>query len=237
MKNRLRKLRKENSLTLAELSEMLFKLSDLRISPDLLSKYERGERNPKKSVLVTLSEIFKVPPLYLNGTKDVHSLIKDGAISKMKSQNLNIGISEDKGGYSYEKINEYLEDCIDNNPLIDYIFSNESDYKSLNDKVNQAIYVVSEYVLLRVETCDFSVSGMLTYLYLELDHAGGKLVDDNLNLTQKQKDNMAQVVPEFKKIRENAIHSLLKLAKDKNFEFEEENAVSLDFFKKIDSSK
>ncbi|WQC50022.1 hypothetical protein T1J70_05010 [Lactiplantibacillus plantarum] len=74
-------------------------------------------------------------------------------------------------------------------------------------------------------------------MYLELDHAGGKLVDDNLNLTQKQKDNMAQVVPEFKKIRENAIHSLLKLAKDKNFEFEEENAVSLDFFKKIDSSK
>ncbi len=64
--NRIRKLRKEKKLTLRQLSQELAK-QDYKISADALSKYERGEREPKLDAWQKLSDFFNVPPSYLQG--------------------------------------------------------------------------------------------------------------------------------------------------------------------------
>ncbi len=64
--NRLRELRKEKKLTLKEVSSQL-EQNNLKISPDALAKYERGDREPKIETWETLASFFKVPPSYLMG--------------------------------------------------------------------------------------------------------------------------------------------------------------------------
>lgn len=67
MENNLRELRKEKKLTLPQLSKELNKYANLKISPDALSKYERGEREPRLEVWKKLAEYFHVSVAYLMG--------------------------------------------------------------------------------------------------------------------------------------------------------------------------
>lgn len=67
--NRLRELRKEKKLTLKEVSFQL-EQNNLKISPDALAKYERGDREPKLETWNKLAEYFKVPTSYLMGLSD-----------------------------------------------------------------------------------------------------------------------------------------------------------------------
>lgn len=64
--NRIREYRKQKKLTLKQLSEELAK-RDLKISPDALGKYERGDREPKLETWVKLGDFFDVPYPYLAG--------------------------------------------------------------------------------------------------------------------------------------------------------------------------
>lgn len=66
MKNRIKELRQKNSLTLKELSQQL-KNTGFNISPDSLSKYERGDRNPKIEKWQKLADFFGVSVPYLQG--------------------------------------------------------------------------------------------------------------------------------------------------------------------------
>lgn len=59
--NRLKELRKEKGLTLEEIAG---KLNTTSMS---LSRYERGEREPKGSVLLDLASLLNVSPDYLLG--------------------------------------------------------------------------------------------------------------------------------------------------------------------------
>lgn len=59
--NKLHALRKENGVTLEQLSEE----TDISISS--LSRYETGKRNPKISTIRTLAEYFEVSSDYLEG--------------------------------------------------------------------------------------------------------------------------------------------------------------------------
>ena len=60
--NRLRELRKEKKLTLKEVSSQL-EQNNLKISPDALAKYERGDREPKLETCQKLADFFDVSVL------------------------------------------------------------------------------------------------------------------------------------------------------------------------------
>lgn len=64
--NRLRELRKEKKLTLKEVSSQL-EQNNLKISPDALAKYERGDREPKLETWQKLADFFGVSVPYLQG--------------------------------------------------------------------------------------------------------------------------------------------------------------------------
>ena len=77
MQNRLKELRHEKNLTLKEVSSQL-EQNNLRISPDALAKYERGDREPKLDTWQKLADFFNVPVDYLLGiSKDKLTLTID----------------------------------------------------------------------------------------------------------------------------------------------------------------
>ena len=68
--NRIRELRKEKKLTLKEVSSQL-EQNNLKISPDALAKYERGDREPKLETWQKLADFFGVSVPYLQGVSDI----------------------------------------------------------------------------------------------------------------------------------------------------------------------
>lgn len=67
--NRLRELRKNRGLTLKQLSKELKEKSDVDITPDALSKYERQERKMSNyEVVKKIARFFCVSTDYLMGT-------------------------------------------------------------------------------------------------------------------------------------------------------------------------
>lgn len=59
--NRIKELRKENHWTQAKLAKFFY------VTPDLISKWERGYANPPINDFHTLAQIFKVSMEYLGG--------------------------------------------------------------------------------------------------------------------------------------------------------------------------
>lgn len=70
MKNRLKELRHEKNLTLKEVSSQL-EQNNLKISPDALAKYERGDREPKLETWQKLADYFNVSVPYLQGLDQI----------------------------------------------------------------------------------------------------------------------------------------------------------------------
>ena len=71
--NRLKELRESKNLTFKELSNEL-KSRNVSISPDSLSKYERGARNPKIDKWQALADYFGVSIPYLQGKTSYKAL-------------------------------------------------------------------------------------------------------------------------------------------------------------------
>ncbi|RGW84869.1 helix-turn-helix domain-containing protein [Lactobacillus amylovorus] len=67
--NRLNELRTQNNLTFRQLSEKLKEMG-IKISPDSLAKYERGDREPKIDKWQALADFFNVSVPYLQGIED-----------------------------------------------------------------------------------------------------------------------------------------------------------------------
>ena len=67
MGNRLRQLRKLKGLTLQEEKKLLAEIVDLKLSPDTISKYERGDREPKLATWIKFANFFDVSLGYLQG--------------------------------------------------------------------------------------------------------------------------------------------------------------------------
>lgn len=70
MKNRIKEIRQEKKLTLKEVSSQL-EQNNLKISPDALAKYERGDREPKLETWQKLADFFGVSVPYLQGVSDI----------------------------------------------------------------------------------------------------------------------------------------------------------------------
>ena len=68
--NRLRQFRKQKGLTLEELAKELQEKENLKIVPNGLGKYERGEREPRRETWIKLADYYDVPVAYLMGLPD-----------------------------------------------------------------------------------------------------------------------------------------------------------------------
>lgn len=75
--NRLRELRKKRGLSIRQLSEEIEKKGYPSISPDAISKYERGERVPKYEKLKILADFFGVKPTELMSKEMIGKARKD----------------------------------------------------------------------------------------------------------------------------------------------------------------
>lgn len=78
MKNRIKQLRINESLTLKELSQKLLSENNSKVSPDALAKYERGARNPKIETWQALADFFNVSVPYLQGELSYDDLTPEG---------------------------------------------------------------------------------------------------------------------------------------------------------------
>ena len=70
MQNRLKELRHEKNLTLKEVSSQL-EQNNLKISPDALAKYERGDREPRLETWEKLANFWEVSVPYLQGLDQI----------------------------------------------------------------------------------------------------------------------------------------------------------------------
>ncbi|WP_304653134.1 helix-turn-helix domain-containing protein [uncultured Ligilactobacillus sp.] len=75
MGNRIRELRAERGLTLANLA------NNTGLAPNTISQYETGKRNPKLETWIKLANYFGVPVSYLQGIED-----KAGPTSELEHQ-------------------------------------------------------------------------------------------------------------------------------------------------------
>lgn len=85
-KNRIRELREKENLTLSGLSERL-KEKGFSISSDAISKYERGDREPKLETWQKLADFFGVSVGYLQGLPlfdEYQNTLKD-SVGKLKT--------------------------------------------------------------------------------------------------------------------------------------------------------
>ena len=72
--NRIRQLREEHNLTLLELSKQLQNKENLKLSPDAIAKYERGDREPKLETWQKFAEYFEVQVDYLQGISQYRTI-------------------------------------------------------------------------------------------------------------------------------------------------------------------
>lgn len=94
LEDRLKALRKEKGLSFKKLSDEL-KQNGIKISPDALSKYERGVRIPKIDKIRGLANYFGVSIYYLQGISDD----KDWTPEKL----IDMEIKEFNDKYKYDK--------------------------------------------------------------------------------------------------------------------------------------
>ena len=112
--NRLKELREDSGLTLTELSKELAK-SGISITPDALSKYERGDREPKIDTWQKLADFFKVPTEYLMGITNDRVTLTVNDLNPAEEdayKRITAMLSEDypKGSISKNKIGRLLAD-------------------------------------------------------------------------------------------------------------------------------
>ena len=114
MKNRLKEIRQEKKLTLKEVSSQL-EQNNLKISPDALAKYERGDREPKLETWQKLADFFHVPTEYLMSLTNDRVTLTINDLNPAEEdayKRITAMLSEDysKGSISKNKIGRLLAD-------------------------------------------------------------------------------------------------------------------------------
>lgn len=112
-KNRIKELRESSNLTLKDLSDQVKKKTGVRISPDSLAKYERGERNPKIEKWQALADFFGVSVPYLQGVSDVSININKKVLDFITNHNIDlerfITVQSLFDDDAYKKIDEIVD--------------------------------------------------------------------------------------------------------------------------------
>lgn len=133
--NRLRELRKEKKLTLKEVSSKL-EQNNLKISPDALAKYERGEREPKLETWQKLADFFRVSVPYLQGISKVKDANAFDDFQKFLRSLSEIRRMPDK--YSIE-VNELLAFYAENDRRVFDLLGNVFLKLTRNDRTRKAL--------------------------------------------------------------------------------------------------
>ena len=132
---RLRELRKEKKLTLKEVSSKL-EQNNLKISPDALAKYERGEREPKLDTWQKLADFFRVSVPYLQGISKVKDANAFDDFQKFLRSLSEIRRMPDK--YSIE-VNELLAFYAENDRRVFDLLGNVFLKLTRNDRTRKAL--------------------------------------------------------------------------------------------------
>lgn len=139
--NRLRELRKEKKLTLKEVSSQL-EQNNLKISPDALAKYERGEREPKLETWQKLADFFGVSVPYLQGIEpdftEVMEKTKTTLVETLNSYYFEQVKSDELASAKNLKISvdKYLKLKRVSKYPIDFYSSKEADFK-VNEPIKE----------------------------------------------------------------------------------------------------
>lgn len=137
MANKIRELRQEQSLTLPQLSDQLKKYQNLDITSDALSKYERGDREPKLETWKRLASFFNVSVQYLM-TGELPTLVeKERWVTNLFSY-----------VYSFSEIgsSRSSDDVLNSLPLLDAELNTQADSGALDFDKYDFSYSLDRYM-------------------------------------------------------------------------------------------
>lgn len=177
MKNKLRELRKEKKLTLPQLSKELNEYTNLKISPDALSKYERGEREPRLEIWRKIAEYFHVPVAYLIGIvqlvsiNDILSYANEAYLYDTEIKSVIDKLAE----LSKKETPDFFLNP--NHELLEFFEASEEEFKKIKKNVSTIILPIAPHI--QKALSQFSISDIQTLQkmsYSEHDYLGLKIV-------------------------------------------------------------
>lgn len=176
MSNRIRQLRESHNLTLLNLSKKLQTEADLKLSPDAIAKYERGDREPKLETWKKLADFFDVDLLYIQGISEIKNIDNDiggfknsfddlvkqvGFLAAGKKVDYNkIEFNRDLGKLTSKSLDEMM---ISDPDLLEWISTVISIYETLKDTSLQAnMNEIMDSLLRLVQSGDSELNAMYT---------------------------------------------------------------------------
>lgn len=105
--NRLRQVRKQKEITIKEVAE------DTGISENLIGKYEREEREPRRETWIKLANYYNVPVAYLMGLPDglVQHINKTQAMTTDDVKSNRLRELRKKLGFTAKQVSEDMKEC------------------------------------------------------------------------------------------------------------------------------
>lgn len=181
--NRLRELRKEKKLTLKEVSSQL-EQNNLKISPDALAKYERGDREPKLETWQKLADFFGVSVSYLQGIGTIRdpeaniNTLKDELYKKISSN-----ISNKLLLFNGKKLNSQAKEELTNITVEKFV----NIFDAVIKNVDMGTYLKDRYVSLAKNIDNITtlndINAMVTRgLMLALESTTDKEAKNKLNV-------------------------------------------------------
>lgn len=181
--NRLRELRKEKKLTLKEVSSQL-EQNNLKISPDALAKYERGDREPKLETWQKLADFFGVSVSYLQGIGTIRdpeaniNTLKDELYKKISSN-----ISNKLLLFNGKKLNSQAKEELTNITVEQFV----NIFDAVIKNVDMGTYLKDRYVSLAKNIDNITtlndINAMVTRgLMLALESTTDKEAKNKLNV-------------------------------------------------------
>ena len=181
--NRLRELRKEKKLTLKEVSSQL-EQNNLKISPDALAKYERGDREPKLETWQKLADFFGVSVSYLQGIGTIRdpeaniNTLKDELYKKISSN-----ISNKLLLFNGKKLNSQAKEELTNITVEEFV----NIFDAVIKNVDMGTYLKDRYVSLAKNIDNITtlndINAMVTRgLMLALESTTDKEAKNKLNV-------------------------------------------------------
>ena len=181
--NRLRELRKEKRLTLKEVSSQL-EQNNLKISPDALAKYERGDREPKLETWQKLADFFGVSVSYLQGIGTIRdpeaniNTLKDELYKKISSN-----ISNKLLLFNGKKLNSQAKEELTNITVEKFV----NIFDAVIKNVDMGTYLKDRYVSLAKNIDNITtlndINAMVTRgLMLALESTTDKEAKNKLNV-------------------------------------------------------
>ncbi len=174
MDNKLKQLRLEHGYTIRSLAEALNK-NGLKITSMTISRYERGEREPKLATWQKLADFFNVDVPYLQGIQK----FKNSSDRKEMFQSLTSKIETFESQEEYDDINKTLIDLRidDDYDYLEKIYQQIPELFGLSDNLFDFLDV---RLKLKIVLC---MEELLTGIFHSRKRQNNVQIDNNLNRT------------------------------------------------------